>query len=87
MLDIIAAVQAYQQLGFGGILLGILFLVVRHFIKENKKFWEKYEDQLKSHKEEMAALTNKMISALEENSSSHMALTKSIDSLENRLRA
>ena len=86
VMELVQLVEAYQQLGLAGLLLFVLFLVVRYFLRENRKCWEKYEDQLISNKDEIQTLTNRMFDVLDKNSSSNIALTKSIESLENRLR-
>ena len=84
-MELLELVEAYKELGYGGCLIIIIYLVVRHFLKENKKCWEKYEKQLVTHKKEITDITHKMFDVITSNTTANVALTKSIDSLGNRL--
>ena len=84
-MEVVEILTAYKDLGFFGLLIMVITLVGRHILSQNKACYEKYEEHVKAHKDEIKDLTGKMFEVVSDNTRATIALQKTIDHMDTRL--
>ena len=68
----------YQDLGYGGVLLTIIFFVGRYLINQNKACFEKYEAHINKSQAEIRELTEKMFQVVQHNTTATNSLRQTM---------
>lgn len=86
-MTIIELIETYKELGYGGLLIVLVFFIGRYLIRSNKACYEKYEEHMQENKNEIKELTMQMFKVVEKNTTATMSLQKTMtDIYINKLR-
>ena len=68
----------YKDLGYGGLLVLLVFFTGRYLLRQNKACYDKYETHMTNSKDEIKALTVQMFSVVEKNTAATNSLSKTM---------